>query len=97
MFLLQKYLGPSSFLLDNKKLSLISDKINLKQWAVNMDFIFSGISPDMLLEHSSLLGEDKAELFKNTTAEVRTVLKGLSSVLYFPTALEKETHAWAAR
>lgn len=93
VLLLQKYLGPSSYLLDKRKLNLITDEINLKQWAVNMDFIFSGISPDMSPVFANLLGEEKEKLLKTVTPELRTALMGSMNL---PLALskDKEVHAW---
>lgn len=92
--ILERYLGKKNYQKDERKLTLLQDNIDLHQWQTNMELIFSDISPDMSVEHASLLGEEKEMLLKNATPELRQVLMGLQAAIHFPLGLRNEANAW---
>lgn len=87
----------TSYLLDKRKLSLVIDGIDLKQWQINMNYILSDISPHITSKIASVfLNEEKEQLVKKATPELKSILYELSHPIsmHLPSSLKKDTHAW---
>lgn len=85
--LLRKYLGSDSPDRDFRKNELLEDGIDIEQWAINVEYISKGPSPDKIF---SLTTKEK-ELSESATSELILFLKNSHN---WPPIIKIQHHFW---